>query len=203
LALCADPSYKRPSHSLTPHVLGCRAACRVSYEENYDIPPGRAGGRRGASSHAAGETGRRGELSRFMSKTDSGSSLAVFFDLENLAMVQKPAQDKFDIQKVLERLRRKRGADRQEGVRRLEPLPETTRAVPRGGDRVIEIPSGARPARNSATSAWSSTRWTWPGARRTSTVRDRFGDSDFRRGLQDQENGKTSSAWGEGLEPPT
>ena len=97
--------------------------------------------------------------------------LAMFIDFENIALGVKEAQYKqFDIKLVLERLVekgkiivKKAYADWSRYARLHAPLP-------RGGHRADrDPPDAATPARTPPTSAWWSTRWTWPIARSTST----------------------------------
>ena len=65
-----------------------------------------------------------------MTKTEHKRNLAVFIDLENLAMgFQSQRKIRFEVQKVLERLVEKGQAHRQEGLRRLESLQEIHRPV--------------------------------------------------------------------------
>ena len=106
-----------------------------------------------------------------MTKTERERSLAVFIDLENLAMgFQNQRKIKFDIQKVLERLVEKGKLIVKKAYADWSRYPGLHRPVPRGGHRADRDPQAvARPARTRPTSAWSSTRWTWPGASPTST----------------------------------
>ena len=86
-----------------------------------------------------------------MTKTDRERSLAMFVDLENLAMgFQNQRKTKFDITKVLERIGREGEADRQEGLRRLEPVPGYTAPFHEAAIELIEIPRRSQTGKNSA-----------------------------------------------------
>ena len=84
--------------------------------------------------------------------------------------VPEPAEDQVRGPEGARAAGREGEADRQEGLRRLEPVSQLHGPVPRGGHRADRDPQAvARPARTRPTSAWSSTRWTSPGASPTST----------------------------------
>ncbi len=103
-------------------------------------------------------------------RNDRERSLAVFVDLENLAMgFQNQRKTKFDIQKVLERLVEKGKLIVKKAYADWSRYQAYTTPFHEAAIELIEIPAGARPARTRPTSAWSSTRWTSPGASPTST----------------------------------
>ena len=106
-----------------------------------------------------------------ISKAERERSLAVFIDLENLAIgFQNQRKIKFDIQKVLERLVEKGKLIVKKAYADWSRYPQLHGPVPRGGHRADRDPQAdRRPARTRPTSAWWSTRWTWPGASPTST----------------------------------
>ena len=84
--------------------------------------------------------------------------------------VPEPAEDQVRYPEGPGAAGREGEADRQEGVRRLEPVSALHGAVPRGGHRADRDPQAvARPGRTRPISAWWSTRSTWPGASPTST----------------------------------
>ena len=98
-----------------------------------------------------------------MATIERERSLAVFIDFENLALGFQNQRDRFDIQKVLERLVEKGKIVVKKAYADWSRFAGLHRAAARGGHRADRDPHArARPARTRPTSACASTPWTWP-----------------------------------------
>jgi len=105
------------------------------------------------SSHAAGSAEGRGESSDSMSKTERERerSLAVFVDLENLAMgFQNQRKTKFEIQKVLERLLEKGKLIVKKAYADWNRYQNYTAPFHEAAIELIEIPKRSQTGKNSA-----------------------------------------------------
>ena len=95
-----------------------------------------------------------------MNAPNEGRTLAVFIDLENLALgFENQKKPRFDIHKVLERLVEKGKIIVKKAYCDWSRYQAYT----------VPFHEEARPVRTQPTSVLSSTRWIWPGASLTST----------------------------------
>ena len=125
--------------------------------------------------------------------------IAMFCDFENVALGVRDAEiSKFDIGRVLERLVEKGKLIVKKAYADWSATSDYTRPFHEAAIELIEIPQRARPARTRPTSAWSSTRWTWPRASPTSTPSSssRATPTSRRWSPSSRRTASTSSAWG-------